>query len=340
MTRQEYLDLRAKQFGIKNTLIRSFESIKNSSDALSYSAEASICSSRFAKVRSRIKKEGRDIDDRIYRLENALPELRERAEEAKEKIAHIRQEVELADCLTRFDKMGVSLSDPLFNLKFTFQHHLDLAMPYIQALYGNRPLDLDKVISDPNYLDELILDDPKAVYLRGFLFLVAEGAYQQHHQPKNVLDYIVNNPQIDTETIEYLLVYQTEVYNNTYVQERLGFYLETLTTLRDNGDLIDDRTNGHHLNYLMLPSIDIHNELIKISGIDKDGNFYTDEEIEQFLSSLASRPMLDVDFGQKKLIRLTEPFLKYQEKTGKINHEFKHYRDSDVVAQYNAMVGR
>ena len=338
MTLQEYLDKRAKEFGVESALIRRFESMENSHDAFNYSLEANHCSSRLASAMSKVQQRNKDVDRHIWKLEKGLPELRERAEQAKEKIAHIRQEVEIADCLTRFDKMGVSLSDPLFNLKFTFQHHLDLAKPYIQALYGNRPLDLDKVILDPNYLDELILDDPKAVYLRGFLFLVAEGAYQQHHQPKNVFDYIVNNPQINTEDIEYLLVYQTEVYNNTYVQERMNFYLETLTTLRDNGDLIDDRTNGHHLNYLMLPSIDIHNELIEISGIDKDGNFYTDEEIEQFLSSLASRPMLDVDFGQKKLIRLTEPFLKYQEKTGKINHDFKHYRDSDVVAQYNTMM--
>ena len=338
MTKAEYLVQRAKEFGVEpwywDDQPHHFQNFDAASD---FEFQANLFTGRMASVLSKIQKEDKRVNRAIFEIEKALPVERKKAIQAQKEMRAILSEVELAGCLERFQKLNLSTDDPYFNLKFTFQHHLDLAKPFIEDLYEG-DIDSEKVITDPNYLDELIFKDPKAVYVRGLLFMVAEGAYEQHVQSTDVMSFIVNNPTIPDHSVKFFLVQQADVDNNTYFKERLATYVDVLRKHRDDNALIDDRTNGHHLHYFLLPTCNVHNQLIEIYGCDKDGNIFTDDEVKAFVKTLDSRPFLKVDFGYKSLIRLTEPFLKYQEKTGKIGNELIMYRDYEsLVETYEKM---
>lgn len=286
-----------------------------------------------ADIMESLKKENRKLSQKEKELLQALPELKRRAEEAKTEYALHKANLELMDCIRRFDALGLTTDDPFFNIRFTFEHNLDLCQPYLQELFG-RDLDTMAAITDPNYLDQLIIEQPDAVYIRGFLYMVAEGAYEQHTQSLDAFNIILNNPHLSKDQVKYLLVHQQDVDNNTFVNERMRFYLATLAEAKRRGGLVDERTNGHHLNYFKLPNLNLNTKVIRDWGVDKDGNFYTDAQIEAYTRSLASRPMLAHDFGYKPLIRLTDQYIRYQAEQGLIFTPKSVFRKHDIVEEY------
>lgn len=283
-----------------------------------------------------IKKKNASLKQEEHTLLKQIPALQEQARLAKLEASRKRCSIEMADCLRRFDALDIKAEDPTFALRFTFEHALDICRKYIHEIYDG-PIDVNSVICDPSYLDELIMKNPDAVHVRGFLYLVAEGAYEQHTQSVDVFKTIANNPHLSEEQVKFLLVHQVDVDNNTFVDKRMRFYVWALKKIKNEGLFIDEQTNGHHMNYFMLPNMNLHNQIIREFGVDRDGNFYTPEEAKAYLSSLKSRPMLETDFGYKKLIRLTDPFIRHQEKIGKVMTTKRIFRNEDIVEKYEEL---
>jgi hypothetical protein len=82
----------------------------------------------------------------------------------------------------------------------------------------------------------------------------------------------------------------------------------------------DSHSNGHHLNYLMLAAFDCNVSFVMSFNTDLSGKVYTDEQVESYLSSLDSKPVLAEDFGYKGMITTNKLLFDNQFNLGNIEH--------------------
>ncbi len=264
------------------------------------------------------------------------------AQQLKSHISNLKAEIEelvsrpkprLSECLKRIQHIesnAGSNGTDASELQFTFEHHLDVASRYFNQVYAGE-FDANHLITSPNYMDELILNDDEAVYLRGFIYLVAQGAYEQETQPQILMDYVKNRPWMPDEERLKIFSRANFLHTNAHMHHRFETYVAWINQAKGNEHFIDPMSNGHHMTYLQFPNDDFNAQLIRKQKQDVSGRAYTDEEAARYCTSLKSKPLLTADFSARLLLRITDAFIKNQSQGNRVHTQ-------DLLTDYSVLL--
>jgi hypothetical protein len=230
----------------------------------------------------------------------------------------------LSEFLKNHEQRGhlVNFSNPVLKqLSLRYEHYLFKYKKQIIDLAGGDGVSFERLINETRYLDSIIDENPKAVLARGFLFMLAQCVYHQKIEPAQLMKFISVTNALDNEDKQIFAKRAFVTSSGADMTEKVEMMVDWLNDFGIQPIYSDSHSRGYHMNYLMLPSFDVNIGYLKAHNTDLNGKVYTDEQVNDYLSSLESKPFIFEDFGYKRMITTNDLLFDNQFNLGKHQHD-------------------
>lgn len=196
---------------------------------------------------------------------------------------------------------------------FAFREALQQSGDAIEIVTkGDYSVEMSRLMNEPKYIDTLIRSNDNAVALKGLVYCIAQVAYEQFSQPALIAKYITSTPWLNDDQKKALGL--RALVNSTGMDIDAKIYQcgKWIAENADSPNFIDKFSQGYHPNYFALPTFDFNLECVITEGRTCSGVGLSFEQIERFKQSIESRPLMNGDYGFKKLLGISEAVIKNQ----------------------------